>query len=356
MFSIGDKQVGGDASCMVVFEAGPTHSGFESAKKLIELSADAGADAVKFQIIDPDRLVADKTLPFTYEILADRQTGRRESVTEPLYDILSRRVLTAAEFRSLKNIADSLGLVFFATVLFDEDIGLAVSLGFESIKIASADVNHFPFIRRAARSGISLQIDTGNATLGEIERAVDVIRQEGNENVIIHHCPSGYPARLDGINLNMIVTLRQMFFHPIGFSDHSPGWEMDIAALALGVKLVEKTITTDRTIPSIEHIMSLEPSEMRTFVQTVRDVERALGNRRRAMAETELEKRKSIRRSAFAKRAIAAGQLISDDDVEFRRPGFGITPDVFEEYFAKGKATRPIEVGEMLQPGDLTVG
>ena len=134
----------------------------------------------------------------------------------------------------LKAYSDSLGLAFFSTVGFEEDIRLLEEIGCHSIKIASGDINHFPLIRMAARTGICLQIDTGSSTLGEIERAVDVIRSEGNENIIIHHCPSGYPARLESVNLNIIPTLKRLFPYPIAFSDHTPGWEMDVAAVALG--------------------------------------------------------------------------------------------------------------------------
>ena len=124
-------------------------------------------------------------------------------------------------------------------------------------------------IRLAARTGLCLQLDTGNSNLGEIEDAVDVIRSEGNDNIIIHQCPSGYPAHLDSINVRIIQTMRQMFPFPIAFSDHTPGATMDIAAVAVGANLVEKTITLDRTTRSIEHIMSLEPQDMAAFVQSI---------------------------------------------------------------------------------------
>jgi N,N'-diacetyllegionaminate synthase len=298
--------------------------------------------------------VADRELPFSYEILVDRETGERRTVEEPLYDILCRRVLSFDEYTRLKALADSLDLAFFTTVMFDEDIDLAVKLGFDSLKIASADLNHLPFIRKAAKTGLSIQLDTGNGTIGEVEEAVEIVRREGNEKIIIHHCPSGYPARLDGINLNVVTTLRQMFPYPIAYSDHSPGWDMDIAALTLGAKLIEKTITEDRTTPSVEHIMSLEPDEMRRFVQTVREIERAFGNSRRIMSAEELEKRKAIRRSAHAKQRIDVGQPVTLDVVEFRRPGFGIAPDIFDQQLCGRKATRVISEGEVLKPNDFS--
>jgi sialic acid synthase SpsE len=227
MVRFDERKIGDGEPCFITFEAGPTHHGLESAKRLVTLAAEAGGDAVKFQVFDPDRLVADRNLPFSYDVLLDRETGRTETVTEALYDILCRRCLSEDEWRELKRHSDSLGLAFFATVGFEKDIELLADLGCHSIKIASADVNHFPLIRKAARTGMCLQLDTGNATLGEIESAVDVIRDEGNENIIIHQCPSGYPARLESINLNIISSLKRLFPYPIAFSDHTPGWDMD---------------------------------------------------------------------------------------------------------------------------------
>lgn len=328
---IGNREIGDGYPCFITFEAGPTHEGLESAKRLVNLAAETGADAIKFQTFDPDRLVADKKMPFRYDVLLDRTTGSTETIEEPLYDILCRRTLTPDEWRELKKYSDSLGLVFFSTVGFEEDVHLLEELGCHSIKIASADVNHFPLIRCAAKTGMCIQLDTGNATIGEVEKAVDVCKSEGNNRIIIHNCPSGYPARLESINLRIIPTLKKMFpEYPIAYSDHTPGWEMDVAAVALGANLVEKTITEDRTTRSVEHVFSLEPGEMDKFIQTIRDVETALGHSRRVMYPEELEKRKNVRRSVYLKTAVKTGQKLEEAEVEFRRPGFGIGPDMYE--------------------------
>lgn len=350
--TFGNRTIGDGHPCFITYEAGPTHDSLCSAKHLVTLAAEAGANAIKFQIFDPDRLVADKKMPFSYDILVDRETGATETVEEPLYDILCRRCLTSDEWRELKRFSDSLGLAFFSTVGFPEDIQLLEELNCHSIKIASADINHFPLIRMAARTGACVQLDTGNATLGEVEAAVDVIRSEGNENIIIHQCPSGYPARLSSINLNIIPTLKRLFSYPIAFSDHTPGWEMDIAAVALGANLLEKTITTDRTIRSVEHIFSLEPTEMPTFIRIIRDVEIALGSTRRIMHKEERIKQMSIRRSVYLKSGVRAGQKLSDADVDFRRPGFGISPDMYEKLL-ETSFVQDLPAGNMLQMGDL---
>lgn len=353
MVRFGNRKLGDDQPCFITFEAGATHEGVESAKTLIRLAAEAGADAVKFQIFDPDKLVADKKLEFTYDILVDKQTGETKTITEPLYDILCRRYLTSEQWNEVKRFSDSLGLAFFATVGFEEDIELLTKLKCDSIKIASADVDHWPLIRMAARTGMCIQLDTGNASLGEVEQAVEICNLEGNQNIIIHNCPSGYPARLESINLKMITTLKQMFpCYPIAYSDHTPGWDMDVAAVALGANLLEKTITTDRTIKSTEHIFSLEPEEMKAFVQTIREVEIAMGNPRRVLSLEEKQARRNVRRSTFIKQKMKKGDRIGLEQVDFRRPGFGISPKRFESMVGM-RLVRDLSPGHQLDYKDV---
>jgi sialic acid synthase SpsE len=200
---------------------------------------------------------------------------------------------------------------------------------------------------------MNVQLDTGNATIGEVEEAVDICRSEGNNNIIIHNCPSGYPARLESINLKLIPTLKRMFpEYPIAYSDHTPGWEMDVAAVALGANLVEKTITTDRTTRSVEHIFSLEPTEMKDFVQTIRDIETALGQTRRILYPEEREKRKNVRRSAHLKHAVNKRSELKLENIEFRRPGFGIAPNTLESLLGC-RYRYDLEAGHRLSFSDL---
>lgn len=341
MTRIMDKNIGDGHPCYIVFEAGPTHNGLESALRLASAAAVAGADAIKFQVLDPDRLVADKHMEISYQVLLDKSTGETKTVSEPLYDILCRRTLTWQEWDQLSRYCEVLGLAFFATAMFEDEIHKLEEISCHSIKIASGDVNHWPLIREAAQTNMVIQLDTGNATIGEIENAVDVAVQEGCEDIIIHQCPSGYPARLESVNLRIIPTLKQMFGVPVAYSDHVPGWSMDIAAVAMGANLVEKTITEDRTTPSIEHIMSVEPQDAQRFVQEIRDLEIAMGSPRRVMSEQEKQNRLNVRRSAYIKNLTgSSGQGLSDIEVEYRRPGDGIGPDEFERLANSGAITR----------------
>ena len=350
--NIDGKHIGDSEPTFVTFEAGPTHNGFDSAKELIKLSHEAGADAVKFQIFDPDELISDKNLLYSYDVLLDKISGLTETIEEPLYDIFTRRSLSSEQWKLLKSYADSLGITFFATI--GDNLGLEIvkEIGCQSIKIASADVNHIPWLRTLSKLDISIQLDTGNATLGEIENAVDVLQSEGNKQIIIHNCPSGYPARLESINLRMIPVLKAMFNCPIAYSDHTPGEIMDIAAIAMGANLVEKTITVDRTTRSVEHIMSLEPVEMNSFIKNIRDVELAMGSSRRIMSEKEKQNRMKVRRSVVLDQSALAGDKLEDLSFKYKRPEIGIPPDLLEKFINR-RLKSNLSAGHIIKFEDL---
>jgi len=329
--NIGERIIGDNQETFVTFEAGPTHNGLKSALELVNWAAKSSADAIKFQILDPERLVQDKKQIFSYSILKEGSNESLEKKSEPLFDILKRRTLKKEEWVEIKKYADKKNILFFATAAFFDEIDFLCELGCHSIKIASADLNHYPLLEYAAKTGLTIQIDTGMSTIGEIENAIKIINKFKNDKIIIHHCPSGYPARLESIDLNMITTLRNLFKYPIAFSDHSPGLSMDIAAIALGANLIEKTITEDRYYKSVEHIFSLEISETNYFVKRVKEMQTALGKTNRILSKDELNKRKSIRRSIFMKKGSKKGNKISNCQVEFRRPGYGMGPENYDK-------------------------
>lgn len=340
----------------IVFEAGPTHTGLESAKKLVKVAKDAGADAVKFQLLYADRLMADKSIMFNYSYLEKDKDGKERFVEteEPLYDILKRRELIQEEWLDLKRYCDELGITMFSTATYRDEVDFIVDkLCVDSIKINSSDVNELEFIKYCASKGVNIQLDTGNADIWEIERAVIAAEEEGCSNIIIHHCPSGYPARLESINLNMIKTLKRMFpDYAIAFSDHSPGWTIDIAAVALGADMVEKTITLDRTAKSCEHSFSLEPEDAKEFVSIIREVEVALGSTRRIIPSDIKESRKKARRSPYALKDLKKGETVKVEGFEFKRPGFGITSEEFD-FFKGKKLIKDMKKGSSLTYNDI---
>ncbi|WP_288229170.1 N-acetylneuraminate synthase family protein [uncultured Desulfovibrio sp.] len=336
----------------IVFEAGPTHDGLPTAKLLVDMAVQAGADAIKFQIIDAKKIVPSKDTLFTYEVLKNRHTGERETITESLQEILSRRELTFPEWVELIAYCKEKNLLFFATASNAEEMEFLANAGCACVKICSGDINYHHLLRQAARFPWVVQIDTGSATLGEVEQAVDTLETAGCRNLIINHCPSGYPARLESINLRTVQTLRQMFPYPVAFSDHTPGTTMDIAAVALGADMLEKTITLNRCIRSPEHIMSLEPQEAEDFVRTIREVEIALGNPRRIMTPEERAQPSVVRRSVVAARDIIAGETLTQDMLDYARPGDGLPAHL--DYLVLGKRSRrAYRQGEKLFPSDV---
>lgn len=335
----------------IVLEAGPTHNGLESAKTLAKAAKEAGADSVKFQLLYADRLMADKSLMFSYSYLEINSNGEENYIkfSEPLYDILKRRELNKQEWKELKNYCDEIDIHMFTTATYEDEVDFIVDeLGMDSIKINSSDVTDLEFIDYCARKGVNIQLDTGNADIWEIEKAVITAENAGCENIIIHHCPSGYPAHVESIFLRQIATLKTLFpKYAIAFSDHSPGWDMDIAAVALGADMIEKTITLDRTIKSCEHSFSLEPDDAKKFVESIRVVEKGLGNARRTLPQDIREKRKRTRRSPYCLKELNIGDEILAQDFEFKRPGFGITSEEFEFFIGK-QLIKPIKKGEPL--------
>ena len=326
----------------IAFEMGHTHGGFSNAQRLIDMAAEAGVDAVKFQAIDPERLISDDTLIDEFEVLVDKRTGKTEVLQQPLIKSFQDQFLKPREYEQLVAQAHGLGLEFVVTVDFIETAERLANIGVDAFKICSGDVTHLSLIRQVAKLGKTVMIDTGNSTLGEVERAADTVYSTGNNRLVIHHCPAGFPARLEEINLRVISTLKSMFDCPVAFSDHTPGWEMCIAAVALGADMVEKTVTLDRATRAPEHIVSLEPEEAKRMVKSIRDLEKALGSKRRVLTEEQLEERKKKMRSLFAKEDLLPGVKITKDNmndcIEYRRPGDGIPACL--DYLLLGRAPR----------------
>jgi len=257
-----------------------------------------------------DRLMGDKTLTITYTTAVGKKTGN-------LYEILTKRALKNEEWKELKDYCDELGITFFSTAGFPEDIDFLVEIGSAAIKINAGDVNHYHLIDYASRSGIPIILD-GRAKYDELEKGVEICEKNGNTNIIIMHCPSGYPARNDGVNLTVLSSLKRIYKYPIGFSDHSRKKLMNYPALVLGADMLEKTLTLDKNTDFIEHLMSLEPSEAKEFVDDIRAIEVAVGSSRIMFSKKVNE---TARRSIVAKVDIKEGESITIKKLEFKRPG-----------------------------------
>jgi len=330
---IGNKYVGEGEPCYIVFECGPTFDSFETAKKLVKAAADSGADAIKFQVLDVDRLMGDRSPVIEYTTAAGKRTGN-------LYEILKKRELTREQWKELKEYCDELGISFFATVSFPEDVDFLVDeLGVTAIKIATGDLNHYYLIDYVSKRGVAVLLD-GRSNYVELEKGIEVCEKNGNKNIILMHCPSGYPARNDAVNLNVIPAIRRIYDYPIGFSDHSREMLMNYPAVVMGADILEKTLTLDKNTDSIEHLMSLEPDEAKKFVETVRVVEQAKGTGRLIFNRTV---NVATRRCIVAKEDIKKGEKIVLEKMDFRRPGnLGISCSEYEQVCTmKAKADIP---------------
>ncbi|WP_174406770.1 N-acetylneuraminate synthase family protein [Desulfovibrio subterraneus] len=350
--SFGSMMVGDGNPVCIVFEAGPTHNGLESALKLVDVAADAGADAVKFQVVDAEKLVSDPAITFSYQWLADKATGRVETATESLLEIIKRRELTFPEWETVIGHCRKRGIEFFSTATTEEEVHFLAAMGVGSVKICSGDLTFHHLLRVAAQYPWTVQIDTGSSTIGEVENAILVLEEANCKNIIINHCPSGYPAHPERINLRVLTTLKQMFSYPVAFSDHTTGDVMDVAAVSLGAHMIEKTITLDRNTRSPEHIMSLEPHEAKDFVKTIRSVELALGSTRRLLGEPEQVSRVRGRRSLFAGCALQKGDILVQSMLTYARPGDGI-PAHLDHLVLGRKLVRDVPAGRKLQLSDF---
>ena len=338
---LGNRKVGDGQPVLISLEAGATHTGIESAKQLAQAAADGGADAIKWQTVNADALMADKSQMIKYK------TDKGEEREETVYQALKRRELTPDQWRELKAFCDELGLIFISTPDSKETIDLLVEIKADALKVSKSDINHFYMVEYMAKTGLPVILD-GREKFDDVERCISIMEAEKNENIVMH-CPSGYPAEHAGIHLNTIPQIKNIFGYPAAYSDHSVGESMNFAAIALGANMLEKTITLDRGTDAVEHSMSLEPDEIAGFVERIRNVEAAMGNPRIIFNS---RVKPDLRRSMFAARDISEGEVISIDDLDFRRPGTHYAAEHYKEVVGKS-AGRDIEAGQPILPGDI---
>ena len=320
-FVIDGRVVGKGHPCYVIAEAGVNHNcDVQLGYKLIETAGAAGADAIKFQSYTASK-IATRAAP-RYWVEPEDPRGTQWDTFDRL-DKLSER-----DFKSLIGHARHVGLTAFSTPFDDEAVDLLASLDMPAFKIASADLTCHGLIGRAARVGKPMILSTGTANLSEVEEALEVCRQSGNEQVAILHCTLKYPCPPEGINLRMMEHLMRAFPEvPVGLSDHSLGISVPQAAVALGACIVEKHYTVDKKLPgSPDHHLSVDPTDMKTMVQGIRTVEKALGKASKGVEPLEEEAYRFARRSVTSGRAIPRGAAITREMLTYKRPGTGISP------------------------------
>lgn len=310
--------------CFVIAEAGVNHNGdLALACRLIDAAAEAGADAVKFQTFTADALVTAEAPKARYQ---NRTTGEGTQL-----EMLRALELSAGAHRDLKKYAEERGLIFASTPFDMASVDLLDELDVHFIKIPSGEVTNYPLLRHIAAKGRPVILSTGMSTLDEVQSAVAWLGEgpcasDRLPALSVLHCVTAYPAANEQLNLRCIETLVRDLNLPIGYSDHSTGIEMPIAAVALGATVVEKHFTLDRSLPGPDHEASLEPIELKHMISAIRAVECALGSGIKAPASCEAENISVVRRSIVAKRDIRAGETFSDENLTTKRPATGISP------------------------------
>lgn len=343
---IGSRRVGEGHPCFIIAEAGVNHNGdLALAKQLVDAAAAAGADAVKFQSFQADRLVSPGTPKARYQ---QQATGAAESQG----DMLRRLALGAPEQRELYSYCQQRGLIFLSTPFDQESVDLLQELGVPAFKIGSGEVTNLPFLRYVAAKGRPVILSTGMSYLDEVKEAVQALRDAGCAGLALMHCTSSYPAAPAGVNLRAMTAMTTAFKLPVGYSDHTPGAEVAPAAVAMGACIIEKHFTLDRDLPGPDHRASLEPQELRALVAGIKAVESALGDGVKRPVASEEENRMVIRRSLAAATAIPEGAVISADMLTALRPASGISPALLGKITGR-RARRALSPGQIINWSDL---
>jgi N,N'-diacetyllegionaminate synthase len=331
-------------SVLIIAEAGVNHNGDISlARRLVDIAADAGADLVKFQTFKADRLVTIQAAKADYQI---ETTGASESQ----HAMLRRLELSRDMHEELISHCMTRGIRFFSTGFDTESIDELVALGIDSFKIPSGEITNLPYLRHVGRYGKPVILSSGMSTLGEIEAALDALEQAGTARKLITvlHCNTEYPTPMVDVNLRAMQAIHDALGVAVGYSDHTVGIEVAIAAVALGATVIEKHFTLDRGLPGPDHKASLEPNELKMMVRAIRNIEIALGDRIKRPTPSELKNRPIGRKSIVAARFIARGEVFGIDNVTVKRPGTGISPMRWDEILGR-KADRPYEPDDAIE-------
>ncbi len=318
---LNDVTVGVGSPPYIIAEVGSNHNGdMNLCRRLIDAAADAGAHAVKFQSWTESSLIARE------EFQRNTEYSDKKKHFGSLREMVKAYQFTAEQHREASAYCKTRGITFCSSVFSPEEVDLLEELDVPFFKIASMDIVNLPLLEHVARKQRPMIISTGMATLAEIEQALETVHKVGNEQTVLLHCVSIYPPDYGMIHLRNLEMLRQAFDVPVGFSDHTLGTAISLAAIALGAAVVEKHFTLDKDMPGWDHAISANADELRTIVEDGRNVFTSLGRHRRIVTDAELEKRKKFRRSLVARHALRQGHVICAADLDAKRPGSGISP------------------------------
>lgn len=311
----------------IIAEAGVNHNGsIELAKKLIDVASESGADAVKFQTFKAEKLVSKNAQKADYQ----KQTTNK---TESQFDMIKKLELDMDTHKELIAYCKTKNIMFLSTPFDHDSIELLNNLGLEIFKIPSGEITNLPYLRYIGKLNKKVILSTGMADIGEIEDALDILISAGTkkENIIVLHANTMYPTPMEDVNLKAMVTIGNTFDIGFGYSDHTLGIEVDIAAVALGACCIEKHFTLDKTMEGPDHKASLEPDELKAMVKAIRNIELALGSSIKKPSKSEMPNMQIARKSIVAKIEIKKGDKLSEENITIKRPGNGINPMRWDE-------------------------
>ncbi len=329
---------------LIIAEAGVNHNGdLNRAIEMIAVAAAAGADLVKFQTFDAASLIAAGAPKASYQVKA---TGDAESQL----DMVRRYELSRTDHEALIAECTARSIGFFSTAFDSASFDLLLELGLDRVKVPSGEITNLPFLRRVAKTGLPVIVSTGMATLGEIEAAIDalVAGGTGRDAITVLQCNTEYPTPMVDVNLRAMTTIAAAFGTAVGYSDHTAGIEVAIAAVALGATVIEKHFTLDRSLPGPDHAASLEPDELATMVTAIRNIEIALGDGRKRPTPSEIGNRAIARKSLVALKPIRAGELFTVENLTAKRPGSGLSPMLWDSVIG-GIARRDYVIDEAIE-------
>lgn len=326
----------------IIAEAGVNHNGdMETARRLVDAAAAAGADAVKFQTFKTENLVREDAKKAEYQM---ETTDKDESQ----FAMLKRLELTSDMHEKLMDYCVQKKIMFLSTPFDIESLHYLVERGIALLKIPSGEITNYPLLREAARSGKKIILSSGMSTLEEVKDAVEVLRDNGGTDITILHCNTEYPTPYRDVNLRAMSTMKEALEIPVGFSDHTQGIEVAVAAAALGAEVIEKHLTLDRNMEGPDHKASLEPDELAEMVKAVRHIELALGDGKKEPTESEQKNIVIARKSIVARCDIKEGGIFTEENLTAKRPGGGISPMQWNQVLNK-EAKRDFAADEMIE-------
>lgn len=333
----------------IIAEAGVNHNGnINLAKKLIDVAVDAGADAVKFQTFKTEEVVAINTLKAEYQT-------KTTDVKETQFEMIKKLELSFEDFKELKVYCNEKGIMFLSAPFDIESVRFLKELGLEIFKIPSGEITNYPLLKEIGSYKKKIILSTGMADLGEIEDALDVLIENGTkrEDITVLHCNTEYPTPFEDVNLRAMLTIKEAFKINIGYSDHTPGIEIPIAAVALGATIIEKHFTLDKNLTGPDHKASLEPDELKAMVRAIRNIEKALGNAIKKPSKSEIKNIPIARKSIVAKRDIKKGGIFTEENITVKRIGkLGISPMMWNKVIGK-KASKDIKKDNLIEFKDI---